>query len=104
MKRVPKITADQENHRFEPLAVGPGFNAVMSRVDPVEPVPVGTLIAFAFRVVGYDPDCDGSLMARLEHIDFNGEPSGWEPTQLGLYPSDAVVLDDAGELGRLADA
>ena len=104
MKRVPEITAEQENYRLEPLAAGPGFNAVMGRRDPVEPVPVGTVIAFAFRVVGYDPDCDGSLMARLEHIDFEGKATGWEQTHLGLYPDDAVVLDDVGELGRLADA
>jgi len=104
VKRVPEITAEQENFRFAPLAAGLGFNAVTTRRDPVESVPVGTVIAFAFRVVGYVPDCDGSLMARLEHIDFEGKATGWEPTHLGLYPDDAVVLDDPGELGRIADA
>jgi hypothetical protein len=103
VKLVPEIPADRENARIEPLAMGPGFNTVTVRRDPVEPVPVGTIIAFAFRVTGYDPDCDGSLMVRLEHIDFDGEPTGWDVNALGLYPSDAVVLDDPAELRRLSD-
>jgi hypothetical protein len=102
MRLAREITAVEENTRLVSLAVGPSFNAKMVKRDPVEPEPVGTIIAFAFRVVGYDQDCDGSLMARLEHIDFEGKASGWEPTHLGIYPSDAVVLSDPGELSRLA--
>lgn len=101
MKPVPDIT-DRENARLEPLAVGPGFNAMTVRRDPVEPVPVGTVVAFAFRVTGYDSDCDGSLMARLEKIDFDGTATGFEASHLGLRPDSAVVLDDPGELRRLA--
>jgi hypothetical protein len=100
VKPVPDIS-DQQNARVEPFADCLGFNAVTVRRDPVEPVPVGTIIAFAFRVTGYDPDCDGSLMARLEHIDFDGEATGWEPNCLGLYPDGAVILDDPDELRRL---
>jgi hypothetical protein len=88
------------NERVEPLAAGMGFNAMMVRRDPVEPEPVGTLIAQVFRITGYDQDCDGSLMARLEAVDFNGQPTGWEPTHLGLYPDTAVVLEDPAELLR----
>lgn len=98
---VPEITAEQENHRFEPLAMGPGFNAVTSRVDPVEPVPVGTYIVKVFRVTGYDPDCDGSLMARLANVDRNGEETGWDPTHLGLTPTTDLVVDHPSELWEL---
>lgn len=95
---VPKITAEQENYRYEPLAIGPGFNAVMGRRDPVEPVPVGTYIVKVFRVTGYDPDCDGSLMARLAHVDRHGQDTGWEPTHLGLYPDSNLVVEHPSEL------
>jgi len=92
MRPVREITANEENFRVEPIA---GTNAGMIRRDSVEPEPVGTLVLMAFRVTGYDKDCDGSLMARLEHIDRDGEPTGWEPTHLGLYPStDLVVTAD----------
>lgn len=102
MKRVREITAAEENYRLEPLASGPGFRALMSKRDPVEPVPVGTIVAMVFRVTGYDPDCDGSLMARLEGISSDGEPTGWEPTHLGLRPGSAWVLNSADELDRLS--
>lgn len=101
--KLPEITAEQENHRLVPFASGPGFNAVTSKVDPVEPVPVGTYIAMVFRVTGYDPDCDGSLMGRFEHVDRHGEPTGWEPTHLGLYTDTDVVLDGPGDLHDLID-
>jgi hypothetical protein len=64
----------------------------MIRRDPVEPEPVGTIVLMAFRVTGYDKDCDGSLMARLEHIDRDGRTSGWEPTHIGLYPCTDLVV------------
>jgi len=101
IRRVPAITAEQENYRVEPLAEGAGFNAVMGRRDPVEPVPVGTYVAMVFRVTGYDPDCDGSLMARLAAVDADGEESGWEPTQLGLYPACTWVVDAPDALDRV---
>jgi hypothetical protein len=100
---VPKITAEQENFRTVPLASGPGFNAVMTQRDPVEPVPIGTYVAMVFRVTGYDPDCDGSLMARLEQVDKGGEPTGWEPTHLGLYPDVDIVLDEPCDLFDLLE-
>jgi hypothetical protein len=88
MRPVREITAEEENFRTEPIR---GTNAAMLKCDPVEPEPVGTIVVMAFRVTGYDPDCDGSLMARLEHIDRDGEPTGWEPTNLGLYPNTGLV-------------
>lgn len=103
MRPIPTITAEQENHRFVDLMTGePAVEGVTrmvtSQVDPVEPVPVGTTIALIFEVTGYDPDCDGSLMARLKQVSRDGEASGWEPTHLGLYPDYGIVLDDPDEI------
>lgn len=103
IRKLPEITAEQENFRLEPLASGPGFNAMMTKRDPVEPVPVGTYIAKVFRVIGYDQDCDGSLMARLENVSQDGEPTGWEPTHLGMYPETNVVLDGPSDLHDLIE-
>ena len=100
MKRVPDIS-EQENVQIVPIEGWPG--AVTFRRMPVESVPAGTYIAMVFRVTGYDPDCDGSLMARLEHVDEHGEPTGWTPTSIGLRPSTDVIVDDPGELFRLAN-
>lgn len=102
MKEVPKITAEQENARFVPLAEGTGFHAVTIKRDPIQPVPVGTYVVKVFRVTGYDPDCDGSLMARLAQVSRNGEETGWEPTHLGISPDSSLIVDDPGELWRLA--
>jgi hypothetical protein len=55
-----------------------------------------------FLVTGDDQDCDGSLMARFERVDRNGEPTGWEPTQLGIYPDADVTLDMPSDLHDLA--
>jgi hypothetical protein len=73
--------------------------------DPVEPEPVGTVVLMAFKVTGYDPDCDGSLMARLSHIRPDGPndewtESGWNETNIGLYSDDIVVTEE--ELVELA--
>lgn len=104
LRPVPEVTAEQENYRLVPLAAGSGFEALMGRRDPVEPVPVGTYVVKVFRVTGYDPDCDGSLMARLEAVDRHGETTGWAPTHLGLYPDTNLVVDDPDELWLLAAA
>lgn len=82
MRKVREITAEAENFRVE--------RHVIKR-DPVEPEPVGTIVLLAFRVVGYDPDCDGSLMARLVNIDEQGDTTGWRPNGIGLYPDTALV-------------
>jgi hypothetical protein len=100
--RVPEITAEQENWRSVPLFEGGSFPQMhTSRRDPVEPVPVGSYVAMVFRVTGYDSDCDGSLMARLECVNAAGEATGWEPTHLGLYPDDAWLLDGPDALDRV---
>jgi hypothetical protein len=103
MKPVREITAEEENFRAEPMLPGnPRF--MVTRRDPVEPVPVGTYVAIVFKVTGYRPDCDGSLMATLAQVNRYGEESGWEENAVGLYPDSDVVLDDPGELHRLAGA
>jgi hypothetical protein len=87
MRPVRRVTPEEEQARTEEFAKGMYFY----KVNPVEPEPVGTVVLMAFRVTGYDRDCDGSLMARLEQIDKAGEPTGWEPTHLGLYPDVDLV-------------
>lgn len=98
IRRVPDISS-RENARLEPV---PGLRAVTLRRDPVEPVPVGTIVAHLFRVTGYDPDCDGSLMARLESVNSAGEAGGWEESHLGLYPDAWWIVDEPGDLDALA--
>jgi hypothetical protein len=89
-RRVPEITG-QENARLVPV---PGLRRVVTlKRDPVEPVPVGSYVAMVFRVTGYDPDCDGHLMARLENVGADGETTGWEPAHLGLYPECTWIVD-----------
>lgn len=91
MRPVRAITAEEENYRLVELVPGnPRF--VTSKRDSIEPEPVGTVILKAFRITGYDPDCDGSLMARLESIDCDGEASGWRPDHISLYPESALVV------------
>lgn len=100
------LVKPDDNHRYVPFLpdVDPeGKRFITSRRDPVEPLPVGSYIACVFRVTGYDPDCDGSLMARLEQVDKDGEPSGWTPDCLGLYPDFDVVVDGPGDLHALID-
>lgn len=89
MRPVREITAEEENFRTEPW-IG-GTHRIVRR-DFVEPEPVGTIVLMAFRVTGYDRDCDGSAMARLEHLSEDGSGSGWAPTHLGLYPDTDLVV------------
>jgi hypothetical protein len=98
LRFVPEITAEQENFRLEPI--GPG--AVTIRRDPVEPVPVGSYIVRVFKITAYDPDCDGSLMARLAAVDKHGAETGAEEFGHGLYPDAELVIDDPEELWRIA--
>lgn len=89
MRPVREITTSDENFRIEPIE---GTNTGMIRRDSVKPEPVGTIVLMAFRVTGYDMDCDGSLMARMEHINRNCEATGWAPSHLGLYPDTNLVV------------
>jgi len=90
MRPVREITADEENFRTERRGA---FEVI--RRDSVEPEPVGTIVLMAFRVTGYDKDCDGSLMARLEQVNKDGDVTGWEADSIGLYPdTDLVVTPD----------
>ncbi len=92
MRRVRKITAEEERFRTEPF-VGESMRII--KRDFVEPEPIGTIILMAWRITGYDQDCDGSAMARLEGINLDGEETGADLTRWGLYPeSDLVVTLD----------
>ena len=88
MRPVRKITEEEENFRLESVTDKIKF----VKRDPVEPEPVGTIIITAFRITGYDPDCDGSLMARLQQIDKEGIGTGWEVDRIGLYPDTELVV------------
>lgn len=96
MRLIRKVTSDEENFRLEPVA---NSRLALIRRDPIEPEPVGTLLLIPFRVVGYDPDCDGSLMARLEMMSLD-EVEHLEPPDsdycvlrnYGLYPPTGFVV------------
>jgi hypothetical protein len=89
MRPVKEITAAEENFRTEPVP-GTAFDVI--KRDPVKPEPEGTIILVPFRITGYDQDCDGSLMARLEAIDKDGEATGYTTNCHGLYPSTDLVV------------
>lgn len=85
--RPVRDISDQENFRLESK---PPF--VVPKRDPVEPEPAGTIVLKAFRITGYDQDCDGSLMARMENIDKHGEITGWTPSRIGVGPDTDIVV------------
>ena len=99
MRPVRKISAEEENFRMESLGKHPDKPIYYETIrrDPVEPEPVGTIIMRAFRITGYDPDCDGSLMARLESLSvYDGEieETGWIVKNTGLYPESCLVVTE----------
>jgi len=89
MRKVHEITAEEENFRAVDSGVHPSMR--MIKRDPVEPEPIGTIVVKAFRVTGYDSDCDGSLMARLEQIDKDGETTGWCVNCIGIGSNTGLV-------------
>lgn len=95
MRAVKNIEAE-ENARV--VDISPGWMTL--RYDPIEPEPVGTIVLKAFRIAGYDKDCDGSLMARMENLALYGDgkidASGWDVTNIGLYHDglDFVVTEE----------
>jgi len=91
MRPVRKITAEDENFRTELLK---GINCCVIRRDPVEAEPKGTIVLMAFRITGYHPDCDGSLMVKAEQIDKDGEITGWDIDSIGLYPETELVVTE----------
>jgi hypothetical protein len=103
LRSVRETTAEEENFRTEPLPV-PITNVEMIRRDPVEPEPVGSFIVMVFRVTGYDPDCDGGLLARMEHVDREGTATGWEVDHIGLYPDCDLVVDYPRTLWELSES
>lgn len=103
MRLVREVTAEEEGFRL----VSRDGNIVSPRRNGVEPEPVGTLLLVPMRIVGYDPDCDGSLMARLDSVSLDqlDEPISPEilnasmreaesfgvHTRWGLYPETGIV-------------
>lgn len=102
IRKVPEITAEQENARLVEMIPGESRFKMLKK-DPVEPLEVGSYVAMVFRVTGYDQDCDGSLMIRAEQVDRHGETTGWEIDSIGLYTDVDVVLDGPGDLHALIE-
>jgi hypothetical protein len=90
MRPVREIGATEENFHVVGIAQGVRFGVI--RRDPVEVEPVGAIVLMAFRVAGYEPDLDGSMMARLEAIDKDGEATGWTPKRIGLCHDVGLVV------------
>lgn len=89
MRKIREITSREENFRLEPLAPG----CVTPRRDSIQPEPIGTIILLPFKITGYNKDCDGSLMACLANIELDSlEETGWEESNIGLYPGDGFVV------------
>ena len=86
MRTVRKITDD--NCRI--VSLNESFDAI--KRDYIEPEPVGTIILMVFRITGYDKDCDGSAMVRAEHIDKDGDITGWDIDSIGLHPDTGLVV------------
>lgn len=115
--RFPKeITSREENFRVE----GVSDNIGVVRRDPVEVEPIGTVILWPVRVVGFDQDCDGSLMPRMEVLDLDEIRGGLEDpdpvlaapgggryasvvTNFGLYPSSGFVVTEEELRDMIAD-
>lgn len=68
-----------------------------------EPVPVGTLVTFVFRVAGYSNDVDGTRLAHVEQVDRSGDETGWETSLIGLYPEANTVVASADALHLLTE-
>jgi len=89
MRKIREITSKEENFRVVPLAPG----AVTTKCDPIQPEPIGTIILIPFKIIGYDQDCDGSLMARLGSLGLDDiKNTGWETSHIGLYPDSGFVV------------
>ena len=106
MRHPREITAEEENYRLEEFVPGHPEMKMVKR-DPVKPEPTGTYVLMAFRIDGYDPDCDGALMWRGPHVHFDDpdETTGWTVSHLGLYRGSNIIVtaDELRELYRRAD-
>jgi hypothetical protein len=89
MRPSRKITPEEDNARLVPIG-NTGFESI--KRDFVEPEPVGTIILMAFRITGYGKDCDGSAMICAEHIDKDGDASGWDIDSIGMNPDGTLVV------------
>jgi hypothetical protein len=96
MRKIRRITGGEEGFRLEQYG-----SFMVPRRNPVELEPAGTIVLLPFKVAGYDEDCDGSLMARLDNITMEGEKTGWSPNHIGLRDGVVVTLD---ELKRLTSS
>ena len=114
MRLARSISAEEENFRIEPAGHHPtkDIRYGIIRRDPVEPEPVGTIILEASIIVGYDRDCDGSLMARIKSTGLTLEELEYDLSHIdkddytkrnwGIYPSTSIVItkDELIELCR----
>jgi hypothetical protein len=96
MRSAREVTSEEEMFRVEEVSP----EMYVTRRNFIEPESVGTIILRPFRIVGYTRDCDGSAMAMLEAIDFNGDATGWESNSIGVYSDTTLVcsLDELKEM------
>ena len=85
MRKIKEITAKKENFRIEKNII---------RRDPVQPEPIGTIVLIPFKIIGYRPDCDGSLMAQIAEVNLDLKETGWEENAIGLYPNSGFVVTE----------
>lgn len=91
--RIVKDVDEKENFRLVPVK---GTNIVNPKREFIEPEPVGTIVLLPFRITGYERDCDGSAMAKLENIFVHDDKlctTGWNQSCVGIK-GDLIVTDE----------
>ncbi len=93
---VRDITPEEEEFRLEEIAP----NMSMVKRNPVELIPVGTIILIPFRIEKYGNDCDGSLLAHLANLNVYGDgtidDSGWEQSGISIDSNTCLVISQDG--------
>jgi len=107
MRKIREISDEEDNFRTVPFFNDGNHQMFTFKRDSIKPEPEGTVILLPFRIVGYDPDCDGSLMARLDNLYFYDgslEDSGWSPSKLGLSIGAGFVVTEDELLSLFKEA
>lgn len=95
LRPARQITTEEEGVRPHRHPVDGMSTLVRS---PVEVEPVGTYIVGVYEIVGYQPDCDGGLLAILRQVDRHGAPTGLEARGVRLDGDSDLVVDRPADL------